>query len=77
VLHETGHALYEQGRPRDFIFQPVGQARSMSVHESQSLLMEMQACRGREFLTFAAPRMRAAFNGTGPAWEAEALWRSY
>ncbi|ABS69410.1 Carboxypeptidase Taq [Xanthobacter versatilis] len=77
VLHETGHALYEQGRPRDYIFQPVGQARSMSVHESQSLLMEMQACRSREFLTFAAPRMRAAFNGAGPAWEAEALWRSY
>ncbi|WP_029558382.1 carboxypeptidase M32 [Xanthobacter sp. 91] len=77
VLHETGHALYEQGRPQDFIHQPVGQARSMSIHESQSLLMEMQACRSREFLTFAAPRMRAAFNGSGPAWEADALWRLY
>ncbi|WP_296579196.1 carboxypeptidase M32 [Xanthobacter sp.] len=77
VLHETGHALYEQGRPQDYIHQPVGQARSMSIHESQSLLMEMQACRSREFLTFAAPRMRAAFNGSGPAWEADALWRLY
>lgn len=77
VLHETGHALYEQGRPAGFIHQPVGQARSMSVHESQSLLMEMQACRSREFLTFAAPRMRAAFGGSGPAWEADALWRLY
>ena len=77
VLHETGHALYEQGRPQDYIHQPVGQARSMSIHESQSLLMEMQACRSREFLTFAAPRMCAAFNGSGPAWEADALWRLY
>jgi len=49
----------------------------MSVHESQSLLMEMQACRSREFIAFAAPRMRAAFGGSGPAWEANALWRHY
>lgn len=77
VLHETGHALYEQGRPPAWMNQPVGQARGMSLHESQSLLMEMQACRSREFITFAAPRMRDAFGGSGPAWEAEALWRHY
>jgi len=77
VLHETGHALYEQGRPAAYLSQPVGQARSMSVHESQSLLMEMQACRSREFICFAAPKMRAAFGGSGPAWEPEALWRLY
>jgi carboxypeptidase Taq len=77
VLHETGHALYEQGRPQAWMTQPVGQARGMSLHESQSLLMEMQACRSREFITFAAPRMRSAFGGTGPAWEAESLWRHY
>ncbi|WP_342235117.1 carboxypeptidase M32 [Inquilinus sp. OTU3971] len=77
VLHETGHALYEQGRPQAWMSQPVGQARGMSLHESQSLLMEMQACRSREFITFATPRMRDAFAGSGPAWEAEALWRHY
>ncbi len=77
VMHETGHALYEQGRPQAFLHQPVGAARSMSVHESQSLLMEMQACRSREFITFAAPRMRETFGGTGPAWEADAVLRHY
>jgi len=77
VLHETGHALYEQGRPQPYLNQPVGQARSMSVHESQSLLMEMQACRSHEFIRFAAPLMREAFGGTGPAWDADALWRRY
>lgn len=77
VLHETGHALYEQGRPQAFMNQPVGQARSMSVHESQSLLIEMQACRSREFLQYAAPVMSEAFGGSGPAWEADALWRRY
>ena len=77
VLHETGHALYEQGRPQAFMNQPVGHARGMSLHESQSLLIEMQACRSREFLAFAGPIMRDAFGGSGPAWEPDALWRRY
>ncbi|MFY7960601.1 MAG: carboxypeptidase M32, partial [Elsteraceae bacterium] len=75
VLHETGHALYEVGLPADWRYQPVGYARGMSVHESQSLLMEMQACRSRAFARFTAPLIREAFNGSGPAWEAENLYR--
>ena len=77
VLHETGHALYEQGRPQAYLNQPVGAARGMSLHESQSLLMEMQACRSRPFLDFAAPLMRESFGGSGPAWDAQAMWRRY
>lgn len=77
VLHETGHALYEQARPQAYLSQPVGAARGMSLHESQSLLMEMQACRSRPFLAFAAPLMRESFGGSGPAWESEAMWRRY
>ena len=75
VLHETGHALYEQGRPRDWLSQPAGQARGMTMHESQSLLIEMQACRSREFMSFLAPLLRASFGGSGAAWEAENLHR--
>ena len=45
TIHETGHARYEQGRPRDTLTQPVSAARSMALHESQSLSFEMQlAC---------------------------------
>lgn len=77
VLHETGHALYELGLPQDWRRQPVGQARGMSIHESQSLLMEMLACRSRAFLTFAAPHLRRAFGGSGTEWEAENLYRLY
>jgi len=75
VLHETGHALYERGLPVDWRRQPVGRARGMSLHESQSLLMEMQACRSREFIEFAAPLLRDTFGGTGPAWDADNLYR--
>jgi carboxypeptidase Taq len=77
VLHETGHALYERGLPPAWRRQPVGDARGMSVHESQSLLVEMQACRSRAFLEFAAPLLREAFGGKGPAWEADNLHRIY
>ena len=77
VLHETGHGLYEAGLPRDWRRQPVGNARGMALHESQSLLMEMQACRSDAFIAFAAPRMRAAFGKDGPAWTADNLHRLY
>ena len=61
VIHETGHAKYEQNLPARFIDQPVGMARGMAVHESQSLLHEMQLSRGRAFLALAAPLVREAF----------------
>lgn len=73
VLHETGHALYERGLPADWRLQPAGQARGMSLHESQSLLIEMQACRSRPFLRWLAPRLEGAF-GADPAWEPENLY---
>jgi carboxypeptidase Taq len=75
VLHETGHALYQRGLPALWRLQPVGRARGMAVHESQSLLLEMQVCRSRPFLTFAAPLLREAFGGNGAAWEPESLYR--
>ncbi len=77
VLHETGHALYERGLPPAWRHQPVGEARGMSLHESQSLLVEMQACRSRPFLEYLAPRLASAFDKRGPAWTADNLYRVY
>ena len=73
VLHETGHAQYAAGLPRQWRHQPVGRARGMTLHESQSLLIEMQVCRGPAFMAWAAPLMAEAFGGTGPAWSAANL----
>jgi carboxypeptidase Taq len=75
VLHETGHALYQRGLPEEWRLQPVGRARGMAVHESQSLFLEMQVCRSRAFLTFAAPVLREIFAGEGPGWDPDALYR--
>ena len=77
VLHETGHALYERGLPEGWRGQPVGHARGMSLHESQSLLVEMQVCRSRPFLDYAAPLIRAAFDRDGAAWQPDNLYRHY
>jgi carboxypeptidase Taq len=75
VLHETGHALYEQGLPSRWRYQPVGRACGMSLHESQALIIEMQACRSREFFEYAAPVMANAFGAGGTAWTADNLHR--
>jgi carboxypeptidase Taq len=75
VLHETGHALYKRNLPARWRLQPVGAARGMAIHESQSLLLEMQACRSLAFMNFAAPILREVFGGEGPGWEPEALYR--
>ena len=77
VLHETGHAMYERGLPHAWRLQPVGSARGMALHESQSLLVEMQAARSPEFVGFLAPLAAEAFGGGGAAWSAENLRRHY
>jgi carboxypeptidase Taq len=74
VLHECGHALYQKNLPVTLRRQPAGDAAGMAVHESQSLIMEMQACRGDVFLGWLAPVLAEAF-GADPAFEAANLGR--
>ena len=78
VLHETGHALYERGLPSVWARQPVGEAAGMAAHESQSLIVEMQACRSDAFLSALAPDLRATFGGDPAAYapgNLARLWR--
>lgn len=77
IIHETGHALYEQGLPAKWRDQPVGRSRGMTIHESQSLIMEMQLGRSEGFISWAAPLLAEAYGGTGAAWSAENLTRAY
>lgn len=58
IMHETGHAIYEQNLPRRWRRQPVGEAVGMAVHESQSLFMEMQVGRSPEFIGFVTPLLQ-------------------
>ncbi|GHA41684.1 carboxypeptidase M32 [Photobacterium aphoticum] len=62
VIHETGHARYEQGLPEKWAGLPVGTARSMGIHESQSLFFEMQLSRSENFIDILAPLAAETFN---------------
>ncbi|MEW5562759.1 carboxypeptidase M32 [Enterobacter asburiae] len=67
VIHETGHARYEQNLPRQWAGQPVALARSTGVHESQSLFFEMQIGRSAAFLKHILPLIQQRF-GNQPAF---------
>ena len=58
VLHETGHALYEQNLPVEWAHWPLGKARGMAMHESQSLFVEKQIGRNPAFWIWALPVVR-------------------
>jgi carboxypeptidase Taq len=49
VMHETGHALYEQGLRTDRVGLPSGDAVSLGIHESQSRLWENHVGRTSDF----------------------------
>lgn len=68
IVHETGHARYEQYLPKQWAGQPIGEARSTAIHESQSLFFEMQLARSEPFLEFLRPYVQKAF-GDQPAFE--------
>jgi len=55
---------YQAQLPAEYRNQCVGEAAGMAIHESQSLFVEMQLCRSREFFEWAVPHMKATiFSG--------------
>ncbi|MEW6706829.1 MAG: carboxypeptidase M32 [Pseudomonadota bacterium] len=74
TIHETGHARYEQNLPREWLGQPISNARSMALHESQSLSFEMQLGCSRPFAALLAP-LAARHLGPHEAFEADHLHR--
>ncbi len=69
TIHETGHAVYEQGIDSAHRLTPVGQGASMGVHESQSRIFENQLGRSRPFTGWLYGRMRDLFGDFGVASE--------
>jgi len=65
VLHEGGHAIYEQNLKHEWMYQPVGTGCSYGFHESQSRLVENIVGRSLEFWTYYYPQLR---NLTGNAF---------
>ena len=74
IIHETGHALYEMNLPTNYKNQPVGRALGMAIHESQSLIMEMQVARGRFFTDIISEAMISEF-GNMPVLQPDNLYK--
>jgi carboxypeptidase Taq len=64
ILHEVGHALYEQGLDPALRGTPAGEAVSIGMHEAQSRLWENRVGRSRGFWEHFFPRAKAAFPRT-------------
>jgi carboxypeptidase Taq len=58
VLHETGHAIYEENLNQQWKYQPIGSPCSMGIHESQSRFIENIIGRSKEFWTFMLPKIK-------------------
>ncbi len=58
VLHESGHALYEQNLNPTWEYQPVGSTCSYGIHESQSRFYENIIGRSREFWMDFLPKIK-------------------
>lgn len=63
VLHEGGHALYEMGLPQDLYGSPLGEARSLGVHESQSRWWETRVGLSKPFWQYFLPLLKETFKG--------------
>ncbi|PTQ86647.1 carboxypeptidase M32 [Nitrosomonas ureae] len=61
VIHETGHALYEQGRPYELGDVPAAESLTMGIHESQSLFWERMVAQGKPFCSHYFDKIRATF----------------
>ena len=60
-IHETGHALYEQGLPESEYGLPSGEYASLGIHESQSRLWENHVGRSPAFWKLHYPKVGRIF----------------
>ena len=61
TIHETGHALYEQGIAPELEGTPLATGTAFSVHESQSRLWENLVGRSRGFWEWFYPQLQGTF----------------
>ena len=74
LMHETGHALYEQGLPQKWAHQPIGSAGGMSLHESQSLFVEMQIIKSLPVSQFIQQILKDKLGKDPNVWSSEVIY---
>ena len=77
AMHEAGHGIYEQGLPKAKLFgQPLAEAISLGIHESQSRMYENLVGRSRAFWEWALPEARSIFGSALKGIRPEQVFRS-
>ena len=76
TLHETGHALYEQGIDPAYSRTPISGGASLGVHESQSRLWENIVGRSMPFWSHFYPRLQKVFPEALGSTDLEAFYRA-
>src|SRR5512136_956353 len=76
TLHETGHALYEQGIHQSLERTPLADGASLGMHESQSRLWENLVGRSRPFWQFFFPVLKGFFPEPLADQTAESFYRA-
>ena len=74
LMHETGHALYEQGLPKKWAYQLIGSAGGMSLHESQSLFIEMQIIKSLPVSQFIQKTLADKIGKNPNIWSSEVIY---
>jgi len=75
IIHECGHAIYEQNMREDMERYDLADCASMGMHESQSRLYENMICRSREFAGLMLPKLREKFDFFAD-WDEDMLYRA-
>ncbi|MBL8746077.1 MAG: carboxypeptidase M32 [Phycisphaerae bacterium] len=77
AMHESGHAMYEQGLPKDECFgQPLAEAISLGIHESQSRMWENLVGRSRAFWKWGRGEARQVFGDSVGRASADDLYKA-
>jgi carboxypeptidase Taq len=76
TMHESGHAMYEQGFDQKLGRTPLANGASMALHESQSRMFENLIGRSYPFWKFFYPRLQAAFPTQLGAVDLDAFYKS-
>jgi carboxypeptidase Taq len=77
TLHEAGHALYEQGLPKEEYWgQPLAQPLGLGIHESQSRLWENHVGRSRALWDWAFPLAKQAFRPALDGFDVDDLYHA-
>ena len=76
TMHESGHAMYEQGVSPSLDGTLLSRGTSLGVHESQSRMWENMVGRSRGFWGWAFPQLRASFPDQFASVDVDTFYRA-